>query len=82
MKEKILGIISFSGSVFIIFFILHLLIYDSSKPRPNEITILIAIIICLLCTIFYVSITRFGKVKFTELKKIQYENNILKSQIE
>lgn len=80
-KEKIAGTISFLGSIGGGLFALYILIVEKVNSMDGGIILLILVIVC-LATILYVLWTKFGNRKTTELEKIEYENEILKRQLE
>ena len=79
MKEKITGIISFLGAVG--WGILGVFIFVEAGLN-NDTIYLPPLFITSVSIILYVIWTRFGKQEFSELKKIDLENQILKRQIE
>jgi len=76
MKEKVTGIISFLGGIgwglFGVF-----IIFDEGIDFP-----LFALLLSAISIIMYVIWTKFGKKEFSELEKMDYENQLLKRQIE
>ncbi|ALU26832.1 MULTISPECIES: hypothetical protein [Myroides] len=81
MKEKITGIISLLGGIGSIL----LLLFTISKERIDDnldFLIIILILITGISIVMYVIWTKFGKRGFSELDKLEYENQLLKKQIE
>lgn len=81
MKEKVTGIISFVGGLGWGLFGLFV-IADESSFSGEDIFILSALMLSTISTILYVVWTKFGKKELSELEKIDYENQLLKRQIE
>lgn len=81
MKEKIAGIISLLGSLGLILSILFTISKESIDDNL-EFLILILMLITGFSIIMYVIWTKFGKKEFSELDKLEYENQLLKKQIE
>ena len=80
MKEKVTGIISFLGGIgwglFGVF-----IIFDDGIDEDNFFP-LFAILLSAISIIMYVIWTKFGKKELSELEKMDYENQLLKGQIE
>lgn len=85
MKEKVTGIISLLGSIGWGLFALYYIVddFDNNDIGVSLLAILIMIIPC-ISILLYVIWTGFGKhIEYlSEIKKIGYENRILKRQIE
>ena len=81
MKEKVTAMISFLGGLgwglFGIF-----MIFDDSNIRAEEFLVYSAIMISAISIVLYVIWTKFGNKKFSDLEKMDHENQILKKQIE
>jgi len=80
MKEKVTGIISFLGGIgwglFGVF-----IIFDEGID-DDFFFLLFALLLPAISIIMYVIWTKFGKKEFSELEKMDYENQLLKRQIE
>lgn len=81
MKIKISGILSFVGGIGWGLFGFFLIIENGIDYLEDNL-IFSAIIISAISTVLYVIWTNFGDNKLSELEKIDYENQILKKQIE
>lgn len=81
MKEKITAIISFiialGWGLFGLF-----LFFDDGNIHVEEFFTYSTIMVGTVSTVLYVLWTKFGKKEFSELDKINYENQLLKKQIE
>ncbi|WP_133557382.1 DUF805 domain-containing protein [Algoriphagus boseongensis] len=82
MKEKITGIISFCGGLGWGVFGLYVFIDEINYIDGDEFFIFLLFLITVLSTILYVLWTKFGKKELSDLEKIEYENKLLKHQIE
>ncbi|MDM1490777.1 hypothetical protein HX051_15550 [Myroides odoratimimus] len=81
MKEQIAGIISLLGGIGLVLF--TLIVIANEKIDDNlDFLILILMLITGISIIMYVIWTKFGKKEFSELNKLEYENQLLKKQIE
>lgn len=80
MKEKVTAIISFLSGIGWGIFGLYL-IYEEYSDREYYL-IYFTLLISAISTVLYVIWTKFGNKKFSDLEKLDYENQILKRQIE
>lgn len=81
MKEQIAGIISLLGGIGLVLF--TLIVIANERIDDNlDFLILILMLITGISIIMYVIWTKFGKKEFSELNKLEYENQLLKKQIE
>ncbi|KZE77160.1 hypothetical protein HX030_15020 [Myroides odoratimimus] len=81
MKEQIAGIISLLGGIGLV--LSTLIVIANEKIDDNlDFLILILMLITGISIIMYVIWTKFGKKEFSELNKLEYENQLLKKQIE
>ena len=81
MKEKVTAMISFLGGLGWGLFGLFM-IFDDSNIRAEEFLVYSAIMISAISIVLYVIWTKFGNKKFSDLEKMDHENQILKKQIE
>lgn len=81
MKEKISAIVSFSSALGWFFFGLAIF-SEGNIQEKADFFILFAIITASISTMLYVIWTKFGGIERTELDKLDYNNQILKKQIE
>ncbi|MDM1093707.1 hypothetical protein ACKUSY_15280 [Myroides odoratus] len=81
MKEKTTGIISFLGGIVSVLCMLFII---STEEINNNLDFIMFILILItgISIILYVIWTKFGKKEFQELDKLEYENQLLKKQIE
>lgn len=82
MKKRIAGIISFIGASA---WLVYLIIIIFKEPLPSEILdylFMAGTIIIIISNLLYIVWTNFGTNKPTEIKKIEYENQILIKKIE
>lgn len=84
MKEKVTGIISLLGSIGWGLFALYGIVDNFDNDIDVSLLIFLIILIPCTSTLLYVIWTGFGKhIEYlSEIKKIGYENRILKRQIE
>lgn len=82
MKEKITAIISFLAGIGWGLFGLYGVIKNEVEIDGEIFIIFLALFISTISVILYVVWTKFGKTTNSELDKINYENKLLKSQIE
>lgn len=80
MKEKISGIISFLGALGYGLYVAFI-IFDKGID-DDSIYPFIPFVLSEVSIILYVIWTKFGKKELTELEKMDYENQLLKRQIE
>ena len=81
MKEKVTAIISFlAGIGWGIFGLFGSM--QQSRIDGDEFIAYLALFTSTISTILYVVWTKFGKNEYSELDKIDYENQLLKRQIE
>lgn len=80
MKIKISGILSFVGGIGWVIVGWFLMFENDFKGEPALYSSFI--IISATSSVLYVIWTNFGDNKLSELQKIDYENQILKKQIE
>lgn len=81
MKVKITGIISLLGSAGWLIF-LSVMFYIEKPKEGDAYLVFGLIIIFLISTLLYVVWTNFKKIDPSELKRIEYENQLLKKKIE
>ena len=81
MKEKVSAIISFLSGIGWGLFILFLIIENKGITNSNFLPFFL-VVIASISTTLYVIWTKFGQGDRTDLEKIEYENQILKKQIE
>ncbi|MDM1402170.1 hypothetical protein HX033_15975 [Myroides odoratimimus] len=81
MKEKTTGIISLLGGIVSVLCMLFII---STEEINNNLDFIMFILILItgISIILYVIWTKFGKKEFQELDKLEYENQLLKKQIE
>ena len=81
MKEKITGMISFLASIawglFGLFGVMN-----QSRLSESEFVAFMALFISIISVILYVIWTNFGEKKYSELDKMEYENQLLRLQVE
>lgn len=80
MKEKIAAIIIFAGAIIWGIVILYNLVIG--EIRNDNYFMVFAVLTESISTILYVIWTKFGKIKNRELERIEFENELLKKQIE
>lgn len=81
MKEKVTAIISFLGGLGWGLFGLFA-IFDESRIDAGEFFAYFALMTSTISTVLYVLWTKFGNKEFSDLDKMDYENQLLKRQIE
>ncbi|MFT6128284.1 MAG: hypothetical protein ACJAVA_002785 [Flavobacteriaceae bacterium] len=81
MKEKVTAMISFIGGLGWGLFGLFA-IFDDSNIYLDEFLTYSALMISSISIVLYVIWTKFGNKEFSDLEKIDNENQILKKQIE
>jgi hypothetical protein len=81
--RMILGILALTGNVVFLLFIL--ILWSLGKVNitdPVDKTVLVGVLITLASSIYFISFFYFGKNLWTEDKKIELQNRILKKKIE
>lgn len=81
MKEKITGIISFLGGIGFILYFVYIVI-DKGGLVENQSFTFFSVLLYFISVILYVVWTKLGKKDFSDLEKMDYENQLLKRQIE
>lgn len=81
MKEKVTAIISFLAGIGWGLFGLYS-VTEQSRIDGEEFIAYLALFTSTISIMLYVVWTKFGKKEYTELDKVNYENKLLKSQIE
>ena len=81
MKEKVTAMISFLGGIGWGLFGLFIIL-DDNNPRPEDFLAYFAFMISTISIVLYVIWTKFGNKEFSDLEKMDHENQILKKQIE
>jgi hypothetical protein len=81
MKERIASIVSFLGGFGCILLSIVGVISDFEHIDTVAFLGVFGLTVSGVATILYVVWTRFGKIKFSELEKIDYENQLLERKI-
>ena len=81
MKEKVTAMISFLGGIGWGLFGLFIIL-DDNNPRPEDFLAYFAFMISTISIVLYVIWTKVGNKQFSDLEKMDHENQILKKQIE
>lgn len=81
MKEKVTAIISFLGGLGWGLFGLFAFVKDS-RIDGDDFFAYFTLLTSAISTVLYVVWTKFGKKEFSDLEKMDYENQLLKRQIE
>lgn len=81
MKERISAVISFLGALGWGLFGL-VIIFDDTRIDVDDFIAYFTFMISTISTILYVIWTKFGNKEYTELEKLDIENQLLRRQIE
>ena len=84
MKKKIVVFYGFIGFVGVLIGIVAVFVLLATETYENtfDAAMLLLLMFLLFCLLFYLIHTRFWSQKTIEIKMIEYENEILKMQIE
>ena len=83
MKERVTAVISFLSAIgWGIAIVIVMLVENINLKDEKEFLLFFSVLTASISTILYIIWTKFGKREKSDLEKLDYENQILKKQIE